>query len=79
MNQTTNKPPILREFYLKVRPIHVSNRKEIWLMRNTLDNELCIAKLQPIFHVHKHGPTILHEGKVMQTCQGHLGIPQLYW
>ncbi len=36
----------LREFYKKVRLIRRSEQKEIWLIKNTLDGELAVAKIQ---------------------------------
>lgn len=35
----------VHEFYIKIKTLRVTNRKHICLVKNTLDGELCIAKL----------------------------------
>lgn len=71
----------IHEIYLKVKIIFKSERKEIWLAKNTLDGELCAIKLQQTSNEGKknNARTVLHEGKFLQVMQGHLGIPFLFW
>jgi hypothetical protein len=39
---------LIREFYKKVKLIKQTKYKQIWLVRNSLDGELCIAKIQTV-------------------------------
>lgn len=74
---------MIREFYRKIKLINKTDRKEIWLVKNTLDGQLCVAKLQFSISVEatkkNNIRNILYEGKFLQTCQGHPGIPFLNW
>jgi hypothetical protein len=55
---------MLRDYYLKVKLIKRTSRKEIWLVKNTLDGELCIAKLQSYIFTEaskkNNGRNVLH-------------------
>jgi hypothetical protein len=71
----------IHDIYLKVKILFKSERKEIWLVKNTLDGELSAVKLQFASGDGKktNARTVLHEGKFLQVMQGHLGIPFLFW
>lgn len=72
---------LIHDIYLKVKILFKSERKEIWLVKNALDGELCAVKLQfaNIEGKKTNVRTVLHEGKFLQVMQGHLGIPFLFW
>lgn len=70
----------VREHYLKIKLLKKTPKKQIWLLKNTLDGELVVGKLQvsPV-NESKYARNVLHEGKFMQMTQGHSGIPFLHW
>lgn len=51
----------VREHYLKLRLIKKTKKKEIWLLKNTLDGDLVIGKIQPLpLNDCKQGRNVLH-------------------
>lgn len=71
----------IHDIYQKLKIIYKGEKKEIWLVKNTFDGELCVVKLQFNNTENKksNARTVLHEGKYLQTMQGHLGVPFLFW
>ena len=70
----------VREHYLKVKLLKKTQNKEVWVLKNMLDGELVTGKLQTIpMNEVRQQRGVLHEGKFLQSTQGHLGIPFLHW
>lgn len=51
----------VRDHYLKVKLIKKTSKKEIWLLKNTLDGDLVIGKIQPFpLNDSKNARNVLH-------------------
>lgn len=51
----------IKDYYLKLKLIHQTDIKRIWIVKNTLDSETAVAKLQYTYdNVKKYGRTVLH-------------------
>ena len=38
----------VKEHYLKIKLLKKTSQKQIWMLKNTLDGEIVVGKLQPL-------------------------------
>ena len=39
----------IKDYYLKLKLLQQTTSKQIWLLRNTLDSETAVAKIQTVY------------------------------
>jgi len=51
----------IKDYYLKLKLLKQTDNKQIWLLRNTLDSETAVAKIQYIYENSKRlSRNVLH-------------------
>jgi hypothetical protein len=50
----------IKDYYLKLKIIKNTHNKQIWLVKNTLNSDTAIAKIQYTYDSYRKNRTVLH-------------------